>query len=272
MYLCLHIYCFTFVTTNLCLNKTPKRLKHFIEIDDTTLGGQELFGLIKSFLAMSENNAGIKITGPLETAAILVERNDFLEDLLNELPIEMGILDKDGRYIYMNKKAISKPERRAWVIGKTDEEYSREYNFRTDLQEKRSAAFRKACETGKEVSWFEEFEMPNGSTKHYIRRYAPIYTKDSDFSYLIGYGLDITIIKQAEVKILEAKKTTSYFGCGVIMIIFFVATAFLAYFFGSTGNLVENILFLSLSAVSYFQTDLSGFPRERGNRFAATRL
>jgi len=180
-------------------------LKHFIEIDDTTKGGQELFALVKSFMAMSENNEGIKISGPLEAAAVLVERNEFLEDLLNELPIEMGILDKDGRYIYMNKKSISKPERRAWIIGKTDEEYSIKYNFRTDLFKKRMDAFHNACKSGKEITWFEEFTMPDGSTKHYLRRYAPIHSKEGNFSYLMGYGLDITTIKEAEIKILEAK-------------------------------------------------------------------
>ncbi len=180
-------------------------MKHFIEIDDSTISGQELFGLIKSFMALSEINEGIKITEPIKAPAVLIERNEFLEDLLNELPIEMGILDKDGRYIYMNKKSVSKPERRAWIIGKTDEEYSREFNFRTDLHKNRTAAFNKACKSGKEVSWFEEFDMPDGSIKHYIRRYAPIYSKSGNFSCLIGYGLDITSIKDAEKKILETK-------------------------------------------------------------------
>lgn len=154
---------------------------------------------------MSFHNDGIKMSEATDTFKVLNERNEFLEDLLNELPIDIGILDKDGRYIYMNKKSISKPERRSWIIGKTDEEYSKQFNFRPDLVVKRMEAFKKASTTGKEVSMFENFEMPNGQVKHYIRRYSPIHTKDGDFSYLIGYGLDITSLKEAENKILEAK-------------------------------------------------------------------
>ncbi len=47
-----------------------------------------------------------------------------------------------------------------------------------------------------------------------------------------------------DLKILEAKKTTNYFGCGVIMIIFFVVTALLAYVF-----FISSYLLLFVSAV-----------------------
>ena len=47
-----------------------------------------------------------------------------------------------------------------------------------------------------------------------------------------------------DLKMLEAKKTTNYFGCGVILIIFFLVTVLLAYVF-----FIRSYLFLSVSAV-----------------------
>ena len=47
----------------------------------------------------------------------------FYQSTLNTLPIELVVLDAERRYIFCNEKAISDPELRAWLIGKTDFDY-----------------------------------------------------------------------------------------------------------------------------------------------------
>ena len=47
----------------------------------------------------------------------------FYEQVLNELPIQLAVLDLDFRYRYLNARSISDPEFRQWLIGKTDLDY-----------------------------------------------------------------------------------------------------------------------------------------------------
>lgn len=55
----------------------------------------------------------------------LVSLTSFYERALTELPIEVAVMDPEGRYLFLNPAAVSDEDMREWLIGKTAVDYAR---------------------------------------------------------------------------------------------------------------------------------------------------
>lgn len=49
-------------------------------------------------------------------------QQELNEEILNSLPADITVLDRDGRYVFVNPSAVRDVAVRKWVIGKTEEE------------------------------------------------------------------------------------------------------------------------------------------------------
>src|SRR5882757_6936568 len=58
------------------------------------------------------------ITPMVKVTNQLNEQKVFFETILNSIPADIAILDKDHKYIFINKTAVKDPQLRAWLIGK----------------------------------------------------------------------------------------------------------------------------------------------------------
>ncbi len=125
----------------------------------------------------------------------------FYEQVLNNIPADIVVFDSGHRFVYVNPMAITNPEIRRWIIGKTNEEYCRHTNKPLSLAENRNKVFEEVKKTKKLQEWEESFTLPDGSVKYHLRRMYPVLDDAGDLDMLIGYGVDITERKKIEEQI-----------------------------------------------------------------------
>ena len=135
----------------------------------------------------------------------LEQLKEFYENLLNNLPVDVVVFSDCHKYLYINKIALSDEKKRNWIIGKTDEEYAMKYNLSESHIQGRKETFKKVIQTGNLIQYEEEFEgrQPDGSSKWVLRHFKPIYNSKSEIDFVLGFGLDISDRKKAELETLK---------------------------------------------------------------------
>jgi PAS domain S-box-containing protein len=127
----------------------------------------------------------------------------FYEDLIDNIPADIAIFDPSHRYLFVNKLAISKKEIREWIIGKDDFDYCKYANKPTDDAVNRRILFEKALNT-KETVEFEEININGVGNKVYnLRRFSPVLGLSGNVEYIIGYGINISSIRESELKLQQ---------------------------------------------------------------------
>ncbi len=134
------------------------------------------------------------------------EKNFYIS-VLENIPSDIGVFDREHRYLYVNEKGIKDPELRNFMFGKTDYDYCKLKNIDTAVADRRRAFFNRVIETNDSVEWEDEYIRSNGELQTVFRKMSPGYDENSEISFVIGYGLDISAVKNAErlVKLNEEK-------------------------------------------------------------------
>ena len=152
---------------------------------------------------------GIKITQireRLTRQAEIEKQRLFYEQILNNIPADIAVFNKDHRYLFVNPQGIQNPEIRNWILGKTDEEYC-DYRGRPyTIFEARRKAFNQAIETRRQSEWEEELIRPNGIKENHYRKMFPVVNEEGVVDLVIGYGMNVTTIKQAQAVLERAKE------------------------------------------------------------------
>lgn len=129
---------------------------------------------------------------------ILMEDYRFLSDnMLNEIPSSICILDLKHRYQLINKGAVKFEDIRTWLPGKTDFEYCRKYKKDMLIAIRRRKQFNKTLITEKS-SFFEEYFPDNNGGIYQLRTYSLIKDNNGLPLFVLGYGIEITELKKHE--------------------------------------------------------------------------
>jgi PAS domain S-box-containing protein len=130
------------------------------------------------------------------------EQRLFYERILNAIPADIAVFDKDHRYLFVNKNAFKKEDLRQWMIGKTDEDYARYSNRPHSFVEKRFALYDKAVQGGERVEFIEKLVSKDEKVGHHLRLMSPVFRDDGSLEFLMAYGLEITdlIVAQEELR------------------------------------------------------------------------
>ena len=129
----------------------------------------------------------------------LLSLKNFYQKILNNLPTDIAVLDKDYNYLFINPQAISNRETREWLIGKNDYDYADLKNIKSDFADRRKNIFNDVVITGITRS-FEDLHIQNdGKNVYILRKYYPVYNDKKELEMMLGYGLDITSIKESEL-------------------------------------------------------------------------
>lgn len=130
----------------------------------------------------------------------------FFEHILNNIPADIAVFDKEHRYLFVNPQGIRSPEIRSWIINKRDEDYC-DYRGRPySIFEKRRAAFNQAIQTQGEAEWEEELTQSSGEKENHYRKMFPVVNEQGQVDLVIGYGMNVTAIKQAQAALQLAKQ------------------------------------------------------------------
>lgn len=130
----------------------------------------------------------------------------FYGQILDALPLEIGVLDLDGRFVYLNPSAVEIPEKRAMYLGKTAEEAGFAERAGADVQARRDEALKRAMETACLVSIEESYTTDADGTRHFIRVFSPMVTALGEVAKIVSYGVDVTNRKEAEEALRESEE------------------------------------------------------------------
>lgn len=127
------------------------------------------------------------------------DQKKFFESILDNAPGQIAVLDDQGRFKYFNKLAVKDDELRKWLIGRDDFDYCRKKGYDQKLAIKRKENYQNALKKRSISEWVDEHEKDDGTKLYILRKYIPHF-EDGEFRYMIGNGIDITDIKEAEIE------------------------------------------------------------------------
>ena len=126
------------------------------------------------------------------------ELKNYYYKLLNDIPGQIAVFDKDLRYKFVNPESVKDESIRNWLIGKNDLEYCEYRGLDPSVGIDRQVSLRKALQEKKRLSFVEKVSKPSGDTLYFYRVISPIFDNNQEVESLIGYGVDITEQKMAE--------------------------------------------------------------------------
>ncbi|MDB5230102.1 MAG: multi-sensor hybrid histidine kinase [Chitinophagaceae bacterium] len=144
------------------------------------------------------NIYGTDITSRTRIEQQMEEQRLFFEDILNHLPVDIGVFDAEQKYIFVNPCALGDPFMRKWLIGKTYKEYCIKENKPLTIANNREFHFKKCLQNQEEMGWEEEIINESGEKSFFLKKFYPVMDDNNIVRIVIGYGIDITARKNAE--------------------------------------------------------------------------
>lgn len=184
-----------------CLADVIKTFTHTVQQDaGATLACS--FNDKQYLFAATAFTEGFLITGTDVTS--IVEEKNFYKETLDNLPADIGVFDMNDRYLYVNPIGIKDAALREWIIGKTDFDYCRYRGRDTSMAEFRNQVLKKVAETKSEQGYEEEIRRQGQDTDWQLRKLSPVFDKNGNIKFILGYGINIKDRKKAELAQTEA--------------------------------------------------------------------
>ncbi len=149
------------------------------------------------------NIYGKNISNIKEALSLIDHQKIFYENILNSLPTDVVAFDKDHNYTFVNPVAIKDEATRKWIIGKNDTDYFKKKNLNLDRANSRKERFNKAKSSRSEIEWEEQIINQDNKTEYHIRKMKPVFDNMGKLEMMIGYGINITKLKAAEIALKE---------------------------------------------------------------------
>lgn len=138
-----------------------------------------------------------------------LQQKEFYEEILDRLPIDVAVFDRNYKYTYLNPAAIENEALRKFIIGKDDFEYAKHTGRDDEFAKNRRIKFLQALESRNLMEWEDTIQGQNGEMICHTRKFAPVFHADGSFEMMIGFGVDITESKKNQDEILRSRQLTS---------------------------------------------------------------
>lgn len=145
------------------------------------------------------------------------EQKLFFENIFDNLPADVVVFSADHKYLFVNKFGLKNDEIRKWIIGKDDFEYVAHRNKPIELAIERRKLFDKVKNEKKSFS-FEESLANGAAAKHHLRYMHPVLNDQNEVAYIMGYGIDITELKQKEELITKQHQALEKSPVGIALL------------------------------------------------------
>jgi PAS domain S-box-containing protein len=145
------------------------------------------------------------MTSVRQTERQNVQLRAFYEQVLESVPAQVAVFDAEGRFLYVNSASIGDPEVRRWVIGRTNDDYCRHRGLPLSIGEERSKSIRAIAREGR-TSYIEESFVRHGVKRFFGRFMAPVVDPDGTVVQVVGFGHDLTEMKQAGAALQESEE------------------------------------------------------------------
>ena len=133
-------------------------------------------------------------------------QKNFYEGILNEIPADVVVFDKHHNYLFINPNGVKDKTVREFLIGKNDYDYCTYRNKDFSIADERRALFLKTIESKTGISFEEKINQKDGNNIYILRKFYPTFDQNNECQYVIGFGMDITDLKNQEFLISESLK------------------------------------------------------------------
>lgn len=157
-------------------------------------------GQVKQIIGSAED-----VTSVREQSLELLRQKEFYESILNHIPSDVAVFNSQLQYLFLNPAAVEDPQLREWLIGKTNEEYSKERNIPFQRMESRSKHLQLVLDYRKRIEFEERLQTKDGSHTYHIRRLNPVLNKEGEVDLVIAHGLSITDLREAQEEIIASE-------------------------------------------------------------------
>jgi transcriptional regulator with PAS, ATPase and Fis domain len=180
---------------NLCVKNEGKNIETFYI--DNDLKKTEV---ILNYASVENKTLGILyIIAEPRSNQVKNKEEKFNETILDSIPADIAVFDKNHNYIYVNPSGIADKKISKWIIGKNDFDYCSYKVIDKSFAQNRRDHFNRALQTKKEIQWIEEYQEKD---THIMRRFYPVFSGDV-FLYMIGYGVNISELKRSQKKVVS---------------------------------------------------------------------
>ena len=121
----------------------------------------------------------------------LQKQRKFYYDILDRIPAEIALWNRDFKYMFVNKSAVKDDMIRSLLIGKNDYDYCRIFGLDTKVADDRQIAINRVL-TEKSRTHYIEANNVGGEVRYNLRVFSPLIHHVNDIDLIIGYGVDIT--------------------------------------------------------------------------------
>ncbi|GAA4445168.1 hypothetical protein GCM10023188_47990 [Pontibacter saemangeumensis] len=154
-------------------------------------------GQVKQVIGCAED-----VTRVRQQSMALRQQKEFYEAILNHIPSDVAVFNKQLQYLYLNPAAVGDAALRQWLIGKTDEEYRLHKGYPEERMQARRKGLAQVQQKKLLVEYEEQLQDKNGhTTSSHLRRLNPVFDETGELQYIIGHGLNITELKRAQAVI-----------------------------------------------------------------------
>jgi PAS domain S-box-containing protein len=122
---------------------------------------------------------------------------EFYEAILNNIPADIAVFDKNQNYLFINPIALKDEKMRKWLIGKNDYDYFKLKGVDSSIADKRREKFLQTIKNKGTNDLIDHQIKPDGKPHYTLRRFYPHFYKD-ELKFVIGYGLDVTEMQLAQ--------------------------------------------------------------------------
>jgi PAS domain S-box-containing protein len=183
-----------------------EKLWGFIGFDDCTHYRKWLDIEVTTLLAISANIGSFLKRNALtkelsEQYQVMNKQKEFYETIFNNIPADIVAFNKEHKYVFLNHHAVKNKEVREWMIGKDDFEYCEWREKPKDLAILRRSQFDEMLATKVPHKFEEKMLSPDGKPSFLLRVLHPVLNDNNDLELVIGYGVDVTTVKNQEVVI-----------------------------------------------------------------------
>jgi len=134
------------------------------------------------------------------------QQKNFYENILNNFPTDIAVFSSDHRYIFLNAIAIKDEKIRSFLIGKTDYDYADLKGLDYKVADLRRSEFLEVIHSKKFREWEDSYATSTGEKRVLLRRFSPVLNEKGEVINVIGYGADITKLKEYQYKIEAQNK------------------------------------------------------------------
>jgi PAS domain S-box-containing protein len=174
-----------------------------VELEDTGGKGRRFVGFLRD------------LTGQREAEHERERLRQFYQQVLEAMPAQLAVFDRDLRYLYVTPSAIADPEVREWIVGHNDAEYWAHRGRDPALAEERMRRLAQVRDSKEPAAFEEAFPDAAGEVRHFARLVSPVLDDAGEVIQVLGYGLDVTERRRAEEALERSRQNEVQLGARI---------------------------------------------------------